>query len=122
MYAPLLHAHTLLVSLFLLSALIKSGLMVSGNYNTLRIYRNRFMIPEIIVSVGFLVTGIWMTFMSGFSEMPGWFYLKLAIIVIAVPLGIVGFKREDPLLASISTLLFIYIILLAFLKTVFLVA
>jgi uncharacterized membrane protein SirB2 len=112
----LLHFHWLFIALFLASYLIKSFLFLS-NSNLFEKYRKNTLIPESIFSAGFLITGIIMLLQIGFAGLGGWFHLKLTLVIVSIPLGIVGFKKKNKALVSISAVIFIYVFALALKKT-----
>jgi mono/diheme cytochrome c family protein len=72
-------------------------------------FKKRTFIPEMIVSTLMLLTGIGLAVMSGAVRHGYWFPVKLAAVLIAVPLGIVAFKRMNKILAVVPMVLFIYI-------------
>ncbi|HYD90584.1 MAG TPA: SirB2 family protein [Flavobacterium sp.] len=110
------HTHTLLVTLFLISAIVKTVLLLNGSVHTLERYRKRFLMPEMLIAILFLATGLLMWYNMDFVSLGGWIHLKLALIVIAIPLGIIGFKKNNVVLSVISTLLFIAVFTLAFIR------
>ena len=116
MLIGLKHTHTLLVSIFLLSYLIKTFLLVSGKHDTFLRYRRRFLMPEMIITILFLLTGVYMWWYIGFGNIAGWFHLKLSLVLFGIAFGIIGFRRENKVLAVLSTLIFLYIFIMAFTK------
>lgn len=110
------HTHTLLVTLFLLSSIVKTILLLTGSVHTLERYRKRFLMPEMLIAILFLATGLYMWYNMSFAPLGGWIHLKLLMIIVAIPLGIIGFKKNNIALSVISTLLFIAVFALAFAK------
>ncbi len=110
-----LHLHWLFIALFLLSYLIKAVLFLTNNsqYPT---FRKKTIIPESIVSAGFLITGIVLLANIGFASLGGWFHLKLTLVVLGIPIGIIGFKKNSKLLVLLSLLMFLYVFGLALTK------
>lgn len=106
MYTGILHTHTLVVSLFLLIYLVKTILLVSGKNDQLQSFSKKIRIPEIVVSVLFFATGIYLTVMTGNSGT--WLWVKLAAVLISIPLAVIGFKRFNKNLALLSLILLIY--------------
>ena len=110
------HTHTLLVSLFVLHYIVKTILMLTGS-SSFASYRKKMLVPEMILAILFLITGIWMLVQIGMGGLGGWFHLKLTLVILAIPLGIIGFKRGIKPLAILSTLIFIYIFGIAWTKS-----
>jgi uncharacterized membrane protein SirB2 len=52
----------------------------------------------------------------------GWLQLKITLVVLAIPLGVIGFKKQNKILVGLSALFFIYVLLLALPQTRNLVA
>lgn len=93
MYTGLYHSHKLLVILFILIYLIKTILLVTGRKDTLKTFSSKIKVAEIIISSLFLITGVWLLFTT--SEIRPLFIVKLAMVVIAVPIAMVGFRKEN---------------------------
>jgi uncharacterized membrane protein SirB2 len=106
MYTGILHTHTLVVSLFLLIYLIKTGLLVIGKTDQLLSFSKKIKIPEMIVSVLFFATGIYLAVNTGNSGT--WLWVKLAAVLISIPLAVIGFKKLNKNLAILSLILLIY--------------
>jgi mono/diheme cytochrome c family protein len=106
MYTGLLHTHKLVVTVFLLLYLIKLVLLVLNKFETLQNFSKKTRIAEMIISVLFLVTGIYLGMNSG--AIGSWLWVKLLAIAIAIPVAIVGFKRNNKALAAMSVMLIIY--------------
>ncbi len=119
----LLHTHWLCIGVFLLSYLVKSILFLSGNQEKFIAFKKKTIALESIFATGFLVTGIWMlvilqkTTGGEWMAQNGWFHLKLTLVVIAIPLGIVGFKKQNKVMAGVSLLFFLYVLGVALTKS-----
>lgn len=105
MYIALHHSHNLLVTLFLLIYLIKIILMLSNKKEGLRQFAAKIKIPEMVIAVLFLVTGITMFWMKGSATV--FFIIKIVAVIAAIPLAIIGFKKSNKAWAVISLLLLI---------------
>lgn len=112
MYTGLKHLHVLLVVLFTASVLIKA-ILVLVNSDKFEVYRKKTKVPEMIVTMLFLVTGIIMFVMRG-GGFHYYFHIKITMIVIAIPLAIIGLKKKNKALSLVSASLFIITIGLAF--------
>lgn len=80
-------------------------------------FRKKTMPIEIISSIGFLVTGIIMIVKLGggaWMGANGWFHLKLTLVILGIPLGIIGLKRNNKLLVGLSVLFFVVVFFVAY--------
>jgi len=104
MYTGLYHTHKTVVILFILIYLIKTVLLVTGRKDTLRTFSSKIKVAEIVISSIFLITGVWLLFTT--SEIRPLFIVKLAMVVIAVPIAMIGFRKEN----AMGVLAFVLII------------
>ncbi|MBC5774282.1 SirB2 family protein [Pontibacter sp. KCTC 32443] len=102
-----LHTHVLVVILFLLLFTTKTVLLLLNKRDALTTLRNKTKVVEMILGTLILVTGGWMLF--NYSGIPGWLITKVVLVLIAIPLGIVGLKRENKVLATLALLIFLYV-------------
>lgn len=116
LYAILKHSHTLLVTLFVLSFLIKTYLLLTNKQASLANYRKKMLVPEMIISVLFLIVGIWMMVLARYYVEFNWFWIKLILVLATIPLGIVAFKRNNKALALLTLLIFLFILIYAFIR------
>jgi len=107
METGMLHLHVTAVTLFLFFLLIKTLLLLSNKENALSKMRAKTKIVDIILGVTILLTGAFMLTLK--SGVPTYMVVKIVLVFIAIPLGIIGLKREKKGLAVVSLLLFIYI-------------
>jgi uncharacterized membrane protein SirB2 len=106
MYTGMLHTHTLVVTLFLLQYLIKTILLLANKTESLQSYTKKTKVAEMIVSVLFLATGIYLAMQSGNTGQ--WLWVKLGAVFISIPLAVVGFKKQNKMLALLALLLIVY--------------
>ncbi len=105
MYTGLLHSHRLFVILFLVHYLIKLVLLLMNRHESLAKYAKATRIPEIILSVGFLVSGGWMLVKGAiFSNL---IIIKLICVFASIPLAVIGFKKGNKVLAFLAVLLIV---------------
>lgn len=109
MYLGLLHLHVLTVILFLLIHLIKTTVLLLNKHDFLDKINKILKIPHIVISSLFLLSGVYLLFNAGSVREGTWIYIKVLIILAAIPLAVVGIKRKNKLLSVISLLLFIYV-------------
>ncbi|MEZ4827293.1 MAG: SirB2 family protein [Bacteroidia bacterium] len=105
MYTGLLHTHRLVVILFLLLYLIKAVLLLMNRKETLETFSRRFRIPEMIVSGLFLLTGIGLLLKT--AEISPILVAKIVVVLAAIPLAVIGFRKENKILASLSVVFLI---------------
>jgi len=108
MYTGMLHTHTLVVSLFLILYLVKTGLLLAGKNELLDKFSKKTRIAEMVVSTLFLLTGIYLATQAPSISAGNWFWVKLIAVFAAIPLAIIGFKRKNKILALLSFVLLIY--------------
>lgn len=110
----ILDFHVILVSLFILFFLYKTLLLVLGKKSLLYQIRQKTKTLEIGVGVLILATGAYL--MNTLSVVPIHLIVKIILVVIAIPLGIIGLRRENKIITWIALLLFIYIYSIAVTK------
>jgi len=105
MFIGIKHLHVLLVFLFVLTTLIKTILLFvdSSKFET---YRAKTKLPEIIITILFLVSGITLIIHKG-GGFHTLFFVKLGLMVVGIPLTIIGFKKQAKIPALLGTFLFI---------------
>jgi cytochrome c553 len=100
----LVRIHTVSVVLFLLTYMIKTILIFSSK-PMLRKYSASTKVLEMIISFVFLATGVWLfVIIGGIKSMQ---IIKLVLVFLAIPLAVIGFKKEKKGLALLSLLLII---------------
>ncbi|HLP52610.1 MAG TPA: c-type cytochrome [Chitinophagales bacterium] len=105
MYTGLLHSHKLFVLLFLIHYIVKLVLLLTNKNEQLAKYTKATKIPEMVLSVAFLVTGGWMLIKSGaFST---FMIIKLVCVFSSIPLAVIGFKKGNKVLAFVAVFLII---------------
>jgi len=110
------HTHTLLVCIFLLSLTVKYVLLLFNRHSLLDKVRNKTKIFDMVVALLFLATGFYMFLGLLNMQLGGWFHLKLTLVILGIPLGIIAFRKKNKLLATLTMLLFYYVLIMAFTK------
>lgn len=111
------HTHVLLVFVFVIGFFYKSILLFLGKDESLEKFRSKTkVVLDMVVPTLFIILGIIMLVHMGMKNMGGWFHLKLTLVVISVPLGIVAMRKKSKVLTAITCLIFVYLILLAYAK------
>lgn len=103
----MLHTHVLVVTLFLLFLLFKTVLLLINKKELLAKVR-KFKMIDPILGVIMLATGGYLLSLYG-SAAPTYLWVKLIIVLIIIPIGIVAFKKENKAMAIIALLLTFYI-------------
>jgi mono/diheme cytochrome c family protein len=103
----MLHTHVLVVTLFLLFLLFKTVLLLI-NKNELLAKVRKFKMIDPILGVLMLATGGYLLSLYG-AAAPTYLWVKLVIVLIIIPIGIVAFKKENKAMAIIALLLTFYI-------------
>jgi uncharacterized membrane protein SirB2 len=106
MATGILHAHYFVVTLFLLIYVIKTILLLSDKKEMLANFTKKVKVFEMVVSVLFLATGIYLASILSYNgKFDYLFYIKIVMVLAAIPLAIIGFKKSNKALAVISLLL-----------------
>lgn len=102
--------HIVLVAVFTIHYLVKGVLLLIDSPALLN-YRQKTMVPEMVVATLFIITGVWMLTMlgSGWLKANGWFHLKLTLVLLSIPIGMIGYKRGNKLLALAASLIYAFV-------------
>lgn len=101
------HLHTTVVLLFLVFLLFKTVLLLANRIELLDRVRAKTKVVEMILGTLILATGGYLLAISG--PVAGYLWIKIVLVLLAIPLGIIGLARKKKLLAIISVLLFVYV-------------
>ncbi len=99
------HGHVTIVILFLLFLGYKAVLLLTNNVEKLTAFRNKTKVLDMILGALIILTGSYLMFIQPVIE--SWLYIKFAVVIAAIPLAIVGFKKSNKVLVTISLLAFI---------------
>ena len=106
MVKGILHTHYLVVILFLLIYVIKTILLLSDKNELLAKFTAKVKVPEMIISVLFLLTGIFLSTQLPFGGKYDYlFWVKMGMVAASIPIAIIGFKKSNKILAATSLLL-----------------
>jgi mono/diheme cytochrome c family protein len=103
MYKAILHTHWLVVTLFFLIYVIKTVLLLGNRQDLLQRFTKATKVAEMIISVLFLVTGIYL--MTQLPEIKTLMWVKLVLVFASIPIAIIGFKKENKTLAALALLM-----------------
>ena len=104
----MLHTHVLVVTLFLLFLLFKTVLLLANRKEFLAKVRTKLKMVDPVLGVLMLATGGYLLSLYG-SAAPTYLWVKLVIVLIIIPIGIIAFKKENKAMAIIALLLTFYI-------------
>ena len=112
MATGMLHSHTLFVVLFTLIYLIKTILLLSDRDELLEKFKKKTKVAEMIVSFGFLATGIFL--MTQLPVINNLLIIKLVLVFLSIPLAVIGFNKKNKVLATLSFFLIVVSFSLAY--------
>jgi len=98
MYSFIYNTHKITVILFLALYVIKTFLLLTNKTQLLEKIKAATKVPEMVISALFLLSGIYMVFQ--YPMMGIIYYIKLFCVFVSIPLAIVGFKKNNKILAS----------------------
>ncbi|MBK9448479.1 MAG: SirB2 family protein [Bacteroidetes bacterium] len=100
----ILHSHTLVVSLYLLQLLIRVVLMAAASKEALAKYTKAMRIPHIVLATLMLGTGIFLMVRQaqGVDGIQPYVWVKFALVLASIPLGVVGSKRNSVALTGFA--------------------
>jgi uncharacterized membrane protein SirB2 len=104
-YQILLETHKVVVLLFLLHYVLKLVLLLTNRNEQLERYTKSMRIPEMVLSVLFLVTGVWMMIVG--SAITTLQIIKLVCVFASIPLAVIGFKKRNKVLGALAVLLIV---------------
>lgn len=103
-----LHTHVLVVVLFLILFAIKAVLLLLNKRAALNTMRSKTKVLDIIFGTLILLTGGYLLFLYN-GGIPTWLIIKIVLVLVAIPVGIVGIKRENKVLAVLALFIFLYV-------------
>ena len=104
MAKEIFYTHLISVNLFLLIYLIKTILLLANKNEGLAKFIKIVKVPEMIISTLFLVSGVYMLMQFGTTK---FLIIKICMVLFAIPIAIIGFKKSNKIFAIISLLLIV---------------
>jgi mono/diheme cytochrome c family protein len=95
--------HRIAVTLFFLIYVVKTVLLLSNRADLLQKFTKTTKVPEMIVSALFLITGVYL--MMGLEHISAMLWIKVILVLLSIPLAIIGFKKNNKILAALSLLM-----------------
>lgn len=99
------HTHKLVVTLFILIYLIKAILLLMGNKEILNKFNKIIKVPEMIVAALLFISGIIM--LNKIADFNLLFTIKLTLVISAIPVAVIAYKRYNKLLAVLALFMLI---------------
>lgn len=100
-----MHSHRLVVILFLLLYVVKWVLLLANKTELLERITKATRIPEMIISTLFLLTGIGLAI--NIAQLTSMFWIKMLLVFGSIPLAVIGFRKSNKILATLSILLIV---------------
>jgi cytochrome c553 len=101
------HLHVTVVLILLVFMLFKTILLLINKTDLLDRIRAKTKVADMVLGVLVLATGIYLVTLKPAIETYLW--LKIILVIVAIPIGIVGLKRHKKLLAVLSVILIVYV-------------
>jgi mono/diheme cytochrome c family protein len=105
MYKAIYYTHVVSVTLFLVIYLVKTGLLLVDKKEILNKVFRTVRVPEMIISLLFLITGIYM--LTQIPVINSLLIIKIVAVFAAIPMAIIGFRKRNKALALIAFLLIV---------------
>ena len=105
MYKVIFYTHLISVNVFLVVYLYKTFLLLTNKNEKLAKFTKDVKVAEMIISTLFLVTGIYM--LTQIPEIKSLLIIKIAAVLVSIPLAVIGFKKKNKMLAVLAVLLII---------------
>lgn len=103
----ILHLHMGFAILFIASFAIKSFLFLTDKREAFLAYKKKTLLVETLFSVAFLVFGVWaLIFIIKVGAYQHWLDPKITLALIGIPVGIIGFKKENKRMVVLSLAFF----------------
>lgn len=112
MATGMFHTHMLFVVLFTFIYLLKTILLLSDKKEILNNFKKKTKVFEMVVSFGFLATGVYL--LVKLPEINQFMILKIVLVLASIPVAIIGYKKENKIMATLSFFLIIVSFSLAY--------
>lgn len=104
-YDTIFQTHKISVIIFLLIYLVKTALLLLNKKQALASATKITKVPEMIVSLLFLATGVYMV--TQVPEIKTLLIVKIAVVLVSIPVAIIGFKKQNKMLALLSFIMIV---------------
>lgn len=100
MFSTIFKVHSISVTIFFLIYFIKTWLLLSNATDKLKKFQSYTKVLEMIVSVLFLLTGIYLV--TQIPEIKTMLIIKLILVAASIPLAVMAYKKLNKILALVS--------------------
>lgn len=111
MATGILHLHITIVVVYIIFMAYKNILLLMGFTEKLAAFRAKTKIAEMIFGTLILLTGGFLLYITQKIEV--YMIVKILILFAVIPLGVIGYKKGNKILATLTTLLMVYAYLVA---------
>ena len=101
------HMHVAVVVMLLLVVLFKTILLIANKKELLDRIRAKSKVVDITLGILAVATGVYLTTLK--LSVEPYLWIKILLVVIAIPVGIIGLKKHKKPLAILSVILIIYV-------------
>ncbi|HXA00884.1 MAG TPA: SirB2 family protein [Cytophagaceae bacterium] len=105
----ILHLHLTVIILFLVFLIFKTIMLLANKIELLDKIREKTKIIDIVLGTLILVTGGYLLVVVHNGKVESYLIGKIVLMLIGIPLGIVGIKKKNKVLAVLSVFLFLFI-------------
>jgi cytochrome c553 len=105
----ILHLHLTVVILFLIFLIFKTILLLANKIELLDKVREKTKVVDIVLGTLILVTGGYLLVVVHNGKVESYLLGKIVLMLIGIPLGIVGIKKKNKVLAVLSVFIFLFI-------------
>jgi cytochrome c553 len=105
----ILHLHLTVVILFLIFLIFKTILLLANKIELLDKIREKTKVIDIVLGVLIIVTGGYLLAVLHSGKVETYLIGKIVLMLIGIPLGIVGIKKKNKVLAVLSVFIFLFI-------------
>jgi uncharacterized membrane protein SirB2 len=102
-----LNTHVLVVILFLILFTAKTVLLLFNKHKRLEKVKRYTKALDAVFGSLILVSGVYLILL--FKDVPVWLIVKVVLVLLAIPLGIIGLKRHNKLLTLVAWAVFLYV-------------
>jgi cytochrome c553 len=113
-----LHLHVTVVVLFMLFFAYKLFLLLSNKKESLSSFRQKTKVVDMILGSLIIATGGYLLFATGNHE--SYIITKIVLTLAVIPLGIIGMKKENKVLAVLTMLILVYVFFVGKTRSIFL--
>lgn len=108
METGMLHTHVLTAVLYMVLLLFTIILMALRKPDLMEKWRGKLKILHIVLGTIFLLTGLFLVWRAP-NPLADYMLVKYVLVILAVPAGIIGSRRNSPVLSILAFVILIYV-------------